>query len=83
METLTTTPYKFMWRVKNPENYWADTPKEAKCIIYLNGNKLGKFFGVNRTFDDEMYYINFIDENGCFQSWMIPKDKEIVLEPIH
>lgn len=82
METLITTPYKFMWRVKNPEDYWADSLKEVKCMIYLNGRKLGKFFGVNRTFDDDMYYINFWDENDNLQSWMILKDNEIVLEPI-
>ncbi len=82
MKELVTTPYNFMWRVKNPQDYWANSFKEVKCIVYLNGKKLGKFCGINRTFDDDMYYLNYYKENGDCDYRSIYKDTEIVLEPI-
>ena len=30
MDKLITTPHDFIWRVKNPQDYWADTFKEVK-----------------------------------------------------
>ena len=56
MDKLITTPHDFIWRVKNPQDYWADTFKEVKYNVYVNGKKRGGFSGVNRTFDDDMYY---------------------------
>ena len=29
MDELRTTPHDFIWRVKNPQDYWADTLKEV------------------------------------------------------
>ena len=64
MDKLITTPHNFIWRVKNPQDYWADTIKEVKYNVYVNGKKRGGFIGVNRTFDDDMNYVNFYDENN-------------------
>lgn len=80
MDKLITTPHDFIWRIKNPQDYWADSLKEVKCNIYINGKKLGGFSGVNRTFDDDMYYVNFYDENNRFSYRSIFKDTEIILE---
>ena len=40
METLITTPHNFVWRVKNPQDYWANTRKEVKCTVEINGIEL-------------------------------------------
>ena len=82
MDKLITTPHNFIWRVKNPQDYWADTFKEVKYNVYVNGKKLGAFSGVNRTFDDDMYYVNFYDENNKFNYCSAFKDDEMILEPI-
>lgn len=29
MDELRTTPHDFIWRVKNPQDYWTDTLKEV------------------------------------------------------
>lgn len=49
MDELRTTPHDFIWRVKNPQDYWTDTLKEVKYDVYLNGKRRGGFIGVNRT----------------------------------
>lgn len=49
MDKLITTPHDFMWHIKNPQDYWANSVKEVKYIVYLNGRKLGRFSGVDRT----------------------------------
>ena len=82
MDKLITTPHNFIWRVKNPQDYWADTIKEVKYNVYVNGKKRGGFIGVNRTFDDDMYYVNFYDENNKFDYCSVFKDAEMILEPI-
>lgn len=80
MDKLITTPHNFMWRVKNPQDYWANTLKEVKYDVYINGKKLGGFSGVNRTFDDDMYYVNFYDENNESNYCSVFRDTEIILE---
>ena len=82
MDKLITTPHNFIWRVKNPQDYWADTIKEVKYNVYVNGKKRGGFIGVNRTFDDDMYYVNFYDENNKLDYCSAFKDAEMILEPI-
>lgn len=81
MDKLITTPHDFIWKVKNPQDYWADSLKEVKYNVYVNGKKLGGFNGVNRTFDDDMYYVNFYDENNRFSYRSVFKDTEMILEP--
>ncbi len=78
MDKLVTTPHDFIWRVKNPENYWADSVKEVKYIVYINGKELGGFLGVNRSFDDDYYYVNYC-VNYEFNSRHVYKDDEMVL----
>ena len=80
MDKLITTPHNFIWRVKNPQDYWADTFKEVKYNVYVNGKKLGAFSGVNRTFDDDMYYVNFYNENNKFDYCSAFKDAEMILK---
>ena len=82
MDKLITTPHNFIWRVKNPQDYWSDTIKEVKYNVYVNGKKRGGFIGVNRTFDDDMYYVNFYDENNKLDYCSAFKDAEMILEPI-
>ena len=82
MDKLITTPHDFIWRVKNPQDYWADTIKEVKYNVYVNGKKRGGFSGVNRTFDDDMYYVNFYDENNKLAYCSAYRDTEMILEPI-
>ena len=83
MDKLITTPHNFIWRVKNPQDYWADTIKEVKYNVYVNGKKRGGFIGVNRTFDDDMYYVNFYNENNKFDYCSVFKDDEMILESIN
>ena len=83
MDKLITTPHNFIWRVKNPQDYWSDTIKEVKYNVYVNGKKRGGFIGVNRTFDDDMYYVNFYDENNKFNYYSAFKDDEMILESIN
>lgn len=80
MDKLITTPHDFIWRIKNPQDYWADSLKEVKYNVYVNGKKLGGFSGVNRTFDDDMYYVNFYDENNRFSYCITYTDTEMILE---
>ena len=82
METLITTPHNFVWRVKNPQDYWANTRKEVKCIVEINGIELGKFCGVNRSFDDNRYYVNFYDENDNLNYCSVDWNSEMILRPI-
>lgn len=82
MGKLITTPHDFIWRIKNPQDYWADSFKEIKYIVYVNGTKLGGFSGVNRTFDDDMYYVNYYNENNEFAYCSAYTNTEMILEPI-
>ena len=82
MDILTTTPHNFIWRVKNPERYWANSRKEVKFMVELNGIKLGKFYGVNRSFDDYRYYVNFYDENDHLNYCSTDGNSEMILIPI-
>lgn len=82
MENLITTPHDFIWRVKNPDQYWADSYKDIKYNVYIDGKLLGGFSGVNRTFDDDNYYVNYFNELGKFDYRSTYRDTEIVLEPI-
>lgn len=83
MNELRTTPYDFIWRVKNPQDYWADTLNEVKYDVYLAGKRRGGFIGVNRTFDDDMYYVNYYDENNNFTYCIAYTDTEIVLKRVN
>ena len=80
MDELRTTPYNFIWKVKNPQNYWADSFKDIKYNVYVNSKKLGGFCGVNMSFDDDMYYVNFYDEDNHMSSYLFPKDTEMILK---
>lgn len=82
MEKLITTPHDFIWRVI-AKNYWANSLEEVKYIVYVDGEKLGGFYSVNRTFDDDFYYINFFDENNNFSYRKVFRDAEMILEPIN
>lgn len=82
METLTTTPHDFMWKIKNPQDYWSDFIEDVKCDVYIHGNKLGTFNGVNRSFDDDYYYLNYWDKDNKFNYQMIHKNTEMILKPI-
>lgn len=82
MSMLITTPHDFIWRVKNPQDYWADSFEDVKYNVYLNDKKLGGFSSVNRTFDDDMYYVNYYDENNKFTYCSVSEDTEIILKPI-
>lgn len=82
MDRLITTPHDFIWHIKNPQDYWADSFKEIKYIVCVDGKKLGYFSGVNRTFDDDMYYVNFYDENNKLTYCGAFKDTEMILESI-
>ena len=81
-EKLITTPHNFIFHVKNPEDYWTNSVKEAKYIVYINGKKLGKFNGVNRTFDDDRYYVNFYDENNKIDYRLVWADAKMCLLPM-
>lgn len=83
MDELRTTPHDFIWRVKNPQDYWADTLKEVKYDVYLNGKRRGGFIGVNRTFDDDMYYVNYYDENNNIAYCTAYTDTEIILKRVN
>lgn len=80
MERLITTPYKFVWQIKNPQDYWSDFIENAKYIVFVDGEMKGKFNGVNRTFDDDMYYVNFWNEDQKLEYCSVYKNTEIVLE---
>lgn len=82
METLTTTPHDFIWRVKNPQDYWANTHKEVKCIVEVNGIVLGKFNSINRSFDDDRCYVNFYDINDNLEYCSVDSNSEMILRPI-
>ena len=82
METLTTTPHDFIWRVKNPQDYWANTCNEVKCIVEVNGIVLGKFNSVNRSFDDDRCYVNFYDINDNLKYCSVDSNSEMILRPI-
>lgn len=79
---MITTPHDFIWRVKNPEDYWSDSFKDVKYIVYLDGKKRGFFAGVNRTFEDDMYYVNFYNADGEYNYCSAYMDAEMVLEKI-
>lgn len=81
MPMLVTTPHDFIWRVKNPEDYWANSLEEVKYDVFLNNKKLGGFYGVNRSFDDDMYYVNYYDENNKFAYCSMFRDTEMILKP--
>lgn len=83
MDELRTTPHDFIWRVKNPQDYWADTLKEVKYDVYLNGKRRGGFIGVNRTFDDDTYYVNYYDENNNIAYCTAYTDTEIILKQVN
>lgn len=83
MDELRTTPHDFIWRVKNPQDYWADTLKEVKYDVYLNGKRRGGFIGVNRTFDDDTYYVNYYDENNNIAYCTAYTDTEIILKRVN
>lgn len=83
MDELRTTPHDFIWRVKNPQDYWTDTLKEVKYDVYLNGKRRGGFIGVNRTFDDDMYYVNYYDENNNIAYYTAYTDTEIILKRVN
>lgn len=83
MDELRTTPHDFIWRVKNPQDYWADTLKEVKYDVYLNGKRRGGFIGVNRTFDDDTYYVNYYDENNNIAYCTTYTDTEIILKQVN
>ena len=57
MDKLITTPYNFIWRIKNPQDYWADSFEEIKYIvIYL--------FNFDETTDEEIQEIcDYLNEN--------------------
>ena len=82
MNKLITTPHDFIWRIKNPQDYWADSYKEVKYMVYVNGNKFGGFSGVNRSFDDDMYYVDYYNENNQLSYCSVFRDAEMILEPI-
>lgn len=82
-EKLITTPHDFIWRVKNPQDYWADSINEVKYNVIVNGIKRGGFAGVNRTFDDDHYYINFYDKNNRYDYMSAYTDTEMILEPVN
>lgn len=83
MDELRTTPHDFIWRVKNPQDYWTDTLKEVQYDVYLNGKRRGGFIGVNRTFDDDMYYVNYYDENNNIAYCTAYTDTEIILKRVN
>lgn len=35
MSMLVTTPHDFIWRVKNPEDYWANSLEEVKYDVFF------------------------------------------------
>ena len=82
MERLVTTAPEYIWCIKNPQDYWADFANEVKYILYINGKRIGGFSGVNRSFDDAMFYVNFFDDKGKFDHCAVLRDTEIVLEPV-
>lgn len=51
--------------------------------LYLAGKRRGGFIGVNRTFDDDMYYVNYYDENNNFAYCTAYTDTEIVLKRVN
>lgn len=84
VDKLVTTPHDFMWRVKNPEDYWASSTGVGwliRCDVIVEGRKLGGFYGINRTFDDDMYYINYFNTDGKFAYLLVDADTEMILEP--
>lgn len=83
MDELRTTPYNFIWKNKNPQNYWADTLKEVKYDVYLNNKRKGGFIGINRTFDDDIYYVNYYNENNNIACCVAHKDTEIILKRVN
>jgi hypothetical protein len=78
MDKLITTPYDFIWKIKNPQDYWADSRDEVKYTVFVNGKERGGFAGINRTFDDDHYYVNFYTEDG-YDYCSAYTDTEIIL----
>ena len=56
MDKLITTPHDFIWRVKNPQDYWADTFKEVKYVCLNFSNKQGAF---------KYSYLSVLDSSIC------------------
>lgn len=44
MDELRTTPHDFIWRVKNPQDYWADTLKRSKVRCLFKRQKKRWFY---------------------------------------
>lgn len=77
---MITTPYDFLWNLKNPQDYWVGSDDKFKYVVYKNGIKLGKFYGVIRSGDDDIYNIIHLDKNGYFDYFPALKDSEMILE---
>lgn len=50
------------------------TPHDFICRVNI---------GVNRTFDDDTYYVNYYDENNNFAHYTAYTDTEIILKQIN
>lgn len=55
--------------------------KKLNTMFFLNNKKLGGFYGVNRSFDDDMYYVNYYDENNKFAYCSMFRDTKMILKP--
>ena len=84
MDTLVTTPHDFIWKIKDPDTYWSDSRKEIKYNVTVNEKMLGGFSGVNRSFDDDYYYVNYFDydNDNKFSCLRYHRDTVMVLERI-
>ena len=75
-------------KMKENSQKWHETddPDEKARLHFQNQVMSGEndlMDGGNRTFDDDMYYVNFYDENNKFNYCSAFKDDEMILESIN
>lgn len=63
----------------NSHLVWADSKSTVKYMVSVDGKYLGYFAGVNKTFDDDMFYVNIFTEDGNYDSISVPGDAMLQL----
>lgn len=69
---------KYLNSEYNSHLVWADSKNTVKYMVSVNDKYLGYFAGVNKTFDDNMFYVNVFTEDGNYDS--IPVSGDAILQ---
>jgi hypothetical protein len=69
---------KYLNSEYNSHLVWADSKSTVKYMVSVDGKYLGYFAGVNKTFDDSMFYVNVFTEDGNYDS--IPVSGDAILQ---